>query len=218
MRSESEAWMDAARAAAADATSLAAPPAAWSAIAARLDRGDVVVLPAGRTHRTRRARAAAVAAGLLLFAGVAAALVPQTGVRSWIERQLGHGVEAGPAAAPVADERVTRLALAPVNGAVHVHVVGAAAPLRLRVRLADVADLEVRASGEASAAQFLAGSGTLEIADAAGGEIVLSLPRRARLITIDVDGARALELRNARLTVFSANADTAGADIILPLP
>ena len=216
-QSESGAWSDAVRAAAADATSLSATPALWLAISARLDRGDVVVLPLGASHTGGRMRAAAVAAGLVLFAGVAAALVPQTGVRSWIERQLGIAAESE-VVVPADIESVTQLALAPVNGALHVEVIGAAAPLRLRVRLADDAELDVRATGAASAAQFLAGSGTLEIAGATGGEIVLSLPRRARLITIDVDGARALELRNARLTVFAADADTVGADIILPLP
>lgn len=217
MDTESDAWMDAVRMAAADATSLEATPGMWTAITARLDHDDVMVLPLAPGGRGRRMRAAAVAAGLVLCAGVAAALVPQIGVRSWIERQLGLGADVVPVE-PADASSVTQLALAPVNGVLHVELIGPAAPLRLRVRLSEAAELDVRATGTASAAQFLAGNGRLEIAGATGGEIVLSLPRAARVITIDVDGARALELRDARLTVFAADADTVGAEIILPLP
>jgi hypothetical protein len=188
---------------------------------ARLDRGDTVVLPTDTAAPRSRARAAAIAAGLVLCASVVAALVPQTGVRVWLERQLlGE-----PAAAPTvtvppalpASPDVAEIAVSPMNGVLHVELTSPAAPLQLRVRLGAGVDLEVMAARGAAAARFIAGAGRIEIVGAADGEILLVLPRNARLITVDVDGVRAIEARGPAMTVLVPRADTVGTELILPV-
>lgn len=214
--SETIAWAADVRAAAADATAVTVPPGAWTAIESRLEAGERMVLPGFRETRSRT-RAAAVAAGLVLCASVAAALVPQTGVRAWLERQLDV-VDVVDTPAPVADPAASAgLALPLSDGVMHVDLAAPAAPLVLRLRVSDGSDLEIRATGGAAAAQFLAGTDRVEITGAAGGEITLLLPRTARLITIDAGGVRAAEMRAGRLSVHAQRADTIGTEVILPV-
>lgn len=213
--SQTVAWAMAVRSAAAEATALAAPAGAWPAIEARLDAGERMLLP-GR-EAGGWTRAAAVAAGLVLCASVAAALVPQTGVRAWIERQIGIAAPVETSAPVEGAPASTGLALPLRDGVMHVELSTPAAPLVLRLRMSDGSDLEVHATGGAAAAQFLAGTDRLEITGAAGGEITLLLPRSARLITIDAGGVRAVELRDARLSVYAQGADTIGTEVILPV-
>ena len=210
-------WMRATRDIASDATRLSAPPAAWSAIEARLDRGDTVLLPVAAEPRRRPARAAAIAAGLILCASFAAALVPQTGLRTWIEQRFRTPEPATPVDTTMAAPAFTGMFVAPVNGVVHVELESPAAPLRLRVRRGDGARLEVMATGPAVDAQFVAGSGRIEIVNASGGEIQLVLPGSARVVTIAIDGATVLETRGTSMTVNAPHADTTGAEIILPI-
>jgi hypothetical protein len=213
-------WMRDIRATAALATTLAAPATAWAAIESRLERRDTVVLPPDIAAPSSRARAAAIAAGLVLCASVAAALVPQTGVRVWLEQLLGAPatVPAAPTA-PAADPAVAvaQMAVSPVNGAVHVELTAPAAPLQLRIRLGAGADLEILAARGAASARFIAGAGRIEIDGASNGEILLVLPRSARLVTVDVDGVRAVEARGSAMTVLVPRADTVGTELILPV-
>jgi hypothetical protein len=178
------------------------------------------VLPTDMPAPPSRARAAAIAAGLVLCASVAAALVPQTGVRVWLEQLLGAPatVPAAPAA-PASDPAVAvaEMAVSPVNGVVHVELTAPAAPLQLRVRLGAGADLEILAARGAAAARFIAGAGRIEIDGASNGEILLVLPRSARLVTVDVDGVRAVEARGSAMTVLVPRADTVGTELILPV-
>ncbi|HEX2167681.1 MAG TPA: hypothetical protein VHG09_10660 [Longimicrobiales bacterium] len=216
------AWASDIRSAAVAATSLTAPESTWERIESRLDGGERLILPVARGTAHSRTRAAAIAAGLVLMASVGAALVPQTGVRAWIERHvLDVAAEQEPTEAtisPAADPSPASagLVLQLEDGAMHVNLTGAAAPLLLRLRLTDGPDVEVGATGVAAAAQFAAGSGSLEITGADGGEITLLMPRSARLMTVDIDGVRAVELRGGRLSV-NAQADTIGAEVILPV-
>lgn len=218
---ESMSWMHDVRSTAAHATTLAAPATTWSDIEARLDRGDAVVLPTETAAPRRRARAAAIAAGLVLCASVAAALVPQTGVRVWLERQLlGESAAAPtvtvPAAAPASPD-IAEMAVSPVDGVVHVELTSPAAPLQLRVRFGAGADLEVVAARGAATARFIAGAGSIEIEGASDGEILLVLPRTARLVTVAIDGVRAVEARGPAMTVLVPRADTVGTELILPV-
>jgi hypothetical protein len=109
------------------------------------------------------------------------------------------------------------MAVSPVNGVVHVELTAPAAPLQLRVRLGAGADLEILAARGAATARFIAGAGRIEIDGASNGEILLVLPRSARLITVDVDGVRALEARGLAMTVLVPRADTVGTELILPV-
>jgi hypothetical protein len=212
-------WMRDIRATAALATSLAAPATAWADIESRLERRDTVMLPTDIPAPPSRARAAAIAAGLVLCASVAAALVPQTGVRDWLEQLLGAPAAVPSPVAPTADpaDAVAEMAVSPVNGVVHVELTSPAAPLRLRVRLGAGADLEILAARGAATARFIAGAGRIEIDGAANGEILLVLPRSARLVTVDVDGVRAIEARGSAMTVLVPRADTVGTELVLPV-
>lgn len=213
--SQTVAWAAEVRAVAAETTALTAPAGAWPVIEARLDAGERVLLPAADARSWTRA--AAVAAGLVLCASVAAALVPQTGVRAWIERQIGITAPVEMSVPVEGPSASTGLALPLSDGVMHVELSAPAAPLVLRLRMSDGSDLEVHARGGAAAAQFLAGTDRLEITGAAGGEITLLLPRSARLITINAGGVRAVELRDARLSVHAQGADTVGTEVILPV-
>lgn len=210
------AWAAELRAAAAEATTLAAPAGTWTEIELRLDAGERMVLPAPRRSHGGT-RAAAVAAGLVLCASVAAAIVPQTGVRAWIERQLGVAADVETTLPVDVPPPSAGLALPLRDGVMHVELSTPTAPLVLRLRVSDGSDIEIVATGGAAAAQFLAGTDRLEITGAAGGEITLLLPRSARLITIDAGGARAVEMRDARLSVYAPGADTIGTEVILPV-
>lgn len=218
---ESMDWMRDIRATAALATTLAVPAMAWADIEARLERRDTVVLPTDNAAPPSRTRAAAIAAGLVLCASVAAALVPQTGVRVWLEQLLGAPAAVPSPAAPASDTAVAvavaEMAVTPVNGVVHVELTAPAAPLQLRVRLGAGADLEILAARGAATARFIAGAGRIEIDGASNGEILLVLPRSARLVTVDVDGVRAVEARGSAMTVLVPRADTVGTELILPV-
>lgn len=216
---ESMDWMRDIRATTALATTLATPATAWADIESRLERRDTVVLPADMPAPPSRSRAAAIAAGLVLCASVAAALVPQTGVRVWLEQLLGAPAAVPSPAAPAADAAVAvaEMAVSPVNGVVHVELTAPAAPLQLRVRLGAGADLEILAARGAAAARFIAGAGRIRIDGASNGEILLVLPRSARLVTVDVDGVRAVEARGSAMTVLVPRADTVGTELILPV-
>lgn len=216
---ESMDWMGDVRATAALATTLTVPATAWADIESRLERRDTVMLPTDNAVPPSRARAAAIAAGLVLCASVAAALVPQTGLRVWLEELLGAPATVSSPAAPAADPEVAvaEMAVSPVNGAVHVELTAPAAPLQLRVRLGAGADLEILAERGAASARFIAGAGRIEIDGAANGEILLVLPRSARLVTVDVDGVRAVEARGSAMTVLVPRADTVGTELILPV-
>lgn len=217
------AWAAEIRANAAAATSVTPPASAWGRIESRLDGGERLILPVvtrGTAHR--RMRAAAIAAGLALTASVGAALVPHTGLGAWIERHVFDVMpEREPAATsvvPPADALPASvgLVLQLNDGAMHVDLTRAAAPLLLKLRLTDGAAVEIDATGIAATAQFVAGSGRLEITGAQGGEITLLMPRSARWMTVDIDGVRTVELRGGRLSV-NAQADTIGAEVILPV-
>lgn len=216
---ESMDWMRDIRAAAALATTLTAPATAWTDIESRLQLRDTVMLPTDNAASPSRARVAAIAAGLVLCASVAAALVPQTGVRIWLEQLLGAPAAVPSPAAPASDPAVVvaEMAVSPVNGVVHVELTAPAAPLQLRVRLGAGTDLEILAARGAATARFIAGVGRIEIDGASNGEILLVLPRSARLVTVDVDGVRAVEARGSAMTVLVPRADTVGTELILPV-
>ena len=211
----SQDWMQGVQNAARELTELRAPDDAWERISARLDAGDVVLLP-DTAASDGRWRPAAAAALLLLCAGVAAAVVPQTGLRAWIESRLG-GSSSANSAAPPASVASAELMVPLAGGRVQVDITDASAPLRLRVRTGTADDLGVVAAGDAASARFVAGVGRLTIAGASGGEIILTLPQHAELVTIRVDGVLLLEARGAALTVLAPYADTVGAELILPI-
>jgi hypothetical protein len=160
---------------------------------------------------------------LLCVTGIASAAVPGSPVREWLE---GHRSppSAGPAtaerdaaAAPAEPEPSAGVAVGAADGEIHVTVAGASPDLTIRVRMTDAATLNIQGTGEAAASRFRMGRGRVTVEGASGGELRVSLPRGARLVSVTVDGRRILLKEGEELHLF-APADTAGPEIVFPGP
>jgi hypothetical protein len=180
--------------------------------AALLARGDVPapVAQAQMSLRARRARqthwgdarrALLRAAVLVLgLASVAAAAVPGSPVRAWIEETVlpakKETLPPGAGRAPVPPPRAeapapapTGVSIRPDAGAVRVVLTGASPRLRVTARLVDGDHAGVLARGRAaSGARFRTAPGRIEVVDAGAGEIEVEIPRAARSATVEVNG------------------------------
>jgi hypothetical protein len=178
---------------------------------ALLARGDVPapVAQAQMSLRARRARQshwgdarrALLRAAILVLgvAGVAAAAVPGSPVREWIEETvLPAKKETLPSAgrAPVPPPRqaaapaaASGVSIRPDGGAVRVVLTGASPRLRVTWRLVDGDRATVLARGGArSGARFRTAPGRIEVVGAGAGEIEVEIPRMARSATVEVNG------------------------------
>ena len=163
------------------------------------------VLPAQLAfQRRRRGRLAGfrqalprAAALVVALAGVAAAaVVPGSPVREWVE---GIGIAERPEApeavapppAPVTPAPALApkaVSLAPAEGRIRVLVTGASPELRIRVRMADAPRAEVLATGAAASARFRTAPGRIEVVGAGPGEVVVHLPSSAGAASVEVGG------------------------------
>jgi hypothetical protein len=109
------------------------------------------------------------------------------------------------------------LIVEPVNETVAIVLEQPAPGVRLRVRVAEAGAVEVRASGNASAAQFRSGSGRLTVSNAPAGELTLTIPRTLARFRIEVDGSVYLSKERGQMRVFAPVADTVGSEIVLPI-
>lgn len=160
---------------------LAPPPPArgWSAIEARLDTGDAVLLPdAGVPSANRSLGARHVAALLLLTTAGAVAALAGPSVAGWATRLLDEP----PAAATVPEAGV---ATTPQSPTVVVRLMANTSDLTVRTRPSGTTLLEVKGTGPAAEAEFVIAGETIEIVGAAGGEILVLVPAgvTARLAT-----------------------------------
>ena len=166
------------------------PVLAAQAAFARRRRGT------GALAHARRAlpRAAVL---VLAVAGAAAAAVPGSPVREWVERAVVQPREEEPAApapapavrAPVAVEPAPKaVSILPEEGRVRVAVTGSSAELRVRARLSDAPHAQVTATGAAVSARFRTGPGSIEVVGAGPGELVVELPAGARAAFVEVNG------------------------------
>jgi hypothetical protein len=105
--------------------------------------------------------------------------------------------------------------IAPVDGVAAVDVDGATSELRIRVRLADQPEVEVRASGAASNAVFHPRRGRIRIQDPGPGELEILLPRDARRVTVRVNGRPQLVAEHGRIDVLRQAHDTTDSEILL---
>jgi hypothetical protein len=177
--------------------------------AALLAVGDVPapVAQAQMSLRARRARQghwgdarkALLRAAILVLgvAGVAAAAVPGSPVRAWVEQavlpQKKATLTPGPAPAPpprvAAASSPTGISIRPDAGTVRVVLTGASPRLRVTARLVDGDRAGVLARGPAmSGARFRTAPGRIEVVDAGAGEIEVEIPRAARTATVEVNG------------------------------
>ncbi|HST61851.1 MAG TPA: anti-sigma factor [Longimicrobium sp.] len=170
----------------------AAPPMlAAQAHFARHRRGS------GALAHARRALPRAAVLVLAVAGAAAAAVVPGSPVREWVERVTVEARE--PAPAPPAPAPAPEVAEAPAvapkavsilpeAGKVQVAVTGSSPELRVRARLSDEPQAQVTATGAAVSARFRTGPGRIEIVGAGPGEVVVDLPRGAAAAFVEVNG------------------------------
>jgi anti-sigma factor RsiW len=215
-----------------------APPEALQRILARRAAGERRILPrvtdgdttSARPAPTWRAplrRSAPWAAALLvtLVGGAAALSGP---LRQWLaarERPARPAAapviapsrpaaESTPPAAPVA--RVSGIAVPRTGGELWVAVEGADAGLRIRVRLVEGEELEVRGVGAASSSVYRPRAGGVGVTTAGGGgELQVDIPRAAPRVVVRVNGVLLVAKDGAQLRVLAPRADTVGAEIVL---
>jgi hypothetical protein len=175
----------------------------------------------GGEARRALLRAAALVLGL---AGVAAASVPGSPVRAWIEetvlpaeqpvqQPVAQQPEAAPAPAPVA-EAPAGVSIRPRGGSVRVVLTGAAPGLSVRARLVEGEHAEVFATGAARGARFRTSPGTIEVAGAGAGEVTVGLPRGARTATVEVNGRVYVAKEGGALRVTAPVADPASPEAV----
>lgn len=179
--------------------------------AALLARADVPapVAQAQMSLRARRARAghwgdarrALLRAAVLVLglASVAAATVPGSPVRGWIEQAVLPARKdplpqtarraTPPPARPAASSAASGVSIRPDAGTVRVVLTGASPRLRVTARLVDGDRAGVLARGPAATgARFRTAPGRIEVVDAGAGEIEVEIPRTARAASVEVDG------------------------------
>jgi putative zinc finger protein len=185
----------------------------------------------GRRHRTarplveaRRAllRAAALVVGL---AGVAAAAVPGSPVRAWVERVVDPAprqhapapppaLTGAPERAPRAESALAGVSIRPEGGSVRVVLSGAAPELKVRARLSDGVRAAVTATGAAAGARFRTGPGRIEVVGAGAGEVTVELPRGARTAVVEVNGSVYVAKDGARLRVMAPTEEPGGEELV----
>jgi len=179
-------------------------------------------------HRLRRTGwSLARAAGLILVAvGAAAALVPGSPVRDWLE---GFGETDAPAEVSPSEageeahaEEATRpgpaaISVEPVAGSLVVSLQGFARNSNVRVRLTDARRATVRVTGEAGSPRFVTGPGTLEVIGSREGEIWVELPRSASGAVVRVDGQAAVRIEGGQLVVLWPESDSSYEEAVLKI-
>lgn len=206
-RAEADAHLAACRECAGELAELRALGARASALLGMVDAAPPMLAAQAHFARRRRgggalahARRALPRAAVLVLAvagAAAAAVVPGSPVREWVERVTVEArdpapalpapapappVEAVPAAAPKA------VSILPEGGKVQVAVTGSSPELRVRARLSDEPAAQVTATGAAVSARFRTGPGRIEVVGAGPGEVVVDLPRGAEAAFVEVNG------------------------------
>lgn len=184
-------------------------------------------LSATGKHRLRTTGwSLARAAGLILVAtGAAAALVPGSPLRGWLEG-IGEAevpASAAPAVsapgfeAPEENTAVpagTAISVEPLAGSLSVSLRGFARNSNVHVRLTDGPRASVRVEGAAESPRFVTGPGTLEVIGAREGEIWVELPRSARDAIVRVDGEAAVRVEDGRLVILRPVLDSLRGEVV----
>lgn len=170
----------------------AAPPMiAAQAAFARRRRG------AGALAEARRALPRAAVLVLAVAGAAAAAVVPGSPVREWVQRvavqpRAQEPALPAPAPAPEAVEAPApapkAVSILPEGGRVRVQVTGSSPELRVRARLSADPQAQVTATGAAVSARFRTAPGRIEIMGAGPGELVVDLPAGAEAAFVEVNG------------------------------
>jgi hypothetical protein len=181
----------------------------------------------GGTHRLRTTGwSLARAAGLVLVAaGAAAALVPGSPVRVWLE---GLGADESPGAlAPAVTALETEvetgaavepttaaISVEPLEGSVLISLQGFGRNSNVHVRLTDARRASVRVEGRPEVPRFVTGPGTLEVIGAREGEIWVELPRSTRDAVIRADGDDVVRVEDGQLVILRPVLDSLRGDVV----
>ena len=186
------------------------------------DPGPIPVAAASSASGARRLRKTgwsfARAAGLVLVAaGAAAALVPGSPLRAWLESALApvapatvdapESASAGPEAG-IATAAPTAISVDLRDGELSVSLRGFGPSSNVHVRLTDASRASVRVESAAASPRFVTGPGTLEVIGSGEGEIWVELPRSASVGAVLVDGDTAVRLEGGRLVILWPKADS----------
>lgn len=194
------------------------------------DPGPLPVVAALSRAGTRGLRTTgwslARAAGLVLVAaGAAAALVPGSPVRTWLEG-LADGDRASveaPAESAMDTEAGSEgpavpgpaaISLEPRAGRLVISLQGFGRNSNVHVRLTDAPRASVRVDGTAEAPRFVTGPGTLEVIGATEGEIWVELPRSVRDAAVEVDGEAAVRIEAGQLVILWPVLDSLRGDVV----
>ncbi len=210
------------------------PKASLERILARRAAGERILLPlpdapeAGARERgggssLRRSLPWTVA--LIAGAAALAAALPGSALRRWIERRAESATPRAPVVAPVVAQASDTVATPPSDAAVSgvtvpiaeagwVSIEPGSDSLRVRFRLTNGTELEVRGIGGAARAIFRPRAGGIGVTTFGGGEIQVDVPRGARAFELRVGGVTYLAKEGARLRVLAPDADTVGADLV----
>ena len=194
------------------------------------DPGPLPVAAALSTARGRKLRytgwSLARAAGLILVAtGAAAALVPGSPVREWLESfgdgdetvvvapaesvtDMAAGADVSSTAGP------TAISVEPRAGELVISLQGFGRDSNVHVRLTDARRASVRVEGSPEAPRFVTGPGTLEVIGATEGEIWVELPRSVRDAVVEVDGEAAVRIEDGRLVILWPVMDSLRGDVV----
>ncbi len=178
-------------------------------------------------HRLRRTGwSLARAAGLVLVAaGAAAALVPGSPVRAWLEgfgADEGSGTVAPAATAPAAETEsdagikpgATAISVELSEGRLVVNLRGFTGNSNVHVSLTNAPRASVRVEGALEVPRFVTGPGTLEVIGAREGEIWVEVPRSARDAVVQVGGEDAVRVEDGRLVILWPVSDSLRGDVV----
>lgn len=161
---------------------------------------------------------------VLAIGGIASATVPGSPVRGWAESLWEEPDTAEPpqagrevaASTPGPKEVTAGVLIAPADGELHVFVEHPSPDLRIRVRLADQAEMVVRGHAGAADASFRIGRGQVRVEEAGAGELEVVIPRAVQRASISVDGRRLLLKEGEDLHTLLAGSGL-GADLVFPV-
>jgi hypothetical protein len=156
---------------------------------------------------------------IIVFAGVAAAVVPGSPVGDWVrevKRQL-VGEPARPPADPGADldaGEAAAISLLPHEGVLRVVITGFTAESTVRVRIVEGSQGYVTVRGTAEEPRFVTAPGRIEVSGQGDGEIWVDLPKSAVEASVEVDGESVIRKEGAQLRMVRPATDSLFGDII----
>lgn len=182
-----------------DATAVQAPDR-FDDVLARLDAGEVVMLPAAEASpaRPRVPRRAAVALAVLALSAAAAVAAVTVLVPSASSPDADSAVPAPVAASPAAG-----LAVPLASDSFMVRILPPSGSLRIRVGVTSGDVVAVRGVGAASRSRFQAVEAGIHVGEVSGGELRISVPGSARRVLVQHGDAPLVEVLRGRFRIHT---------------